>query len=432
MLYRMTEERKMIDENKLERVYTLFKKVIDKTEKAFNPNENPDDFFYEMDEMKDLVSFLENHAEKTPSLALMKDMSFERILSGLLGGLLFWNPSGSNSSEINQISEYAKKELARCISIEIPSIRYWCFLHMFEMNREIFALDRNIRIRKATILEKAYFISQGLDFGSFGSGEFILELIPRHHNAKTYSESEKIPRIHRNDSITEIEYLLTALRLSHLSSVGVNWIIRNRWYGSFTSSSGFNTRSDLYPAAFGRRWDKICNNDEINWDIVLSIRNRIQEVAKMNYEEAPRLFRILRRYNRAICSEFVEDEVIDLWIILETIARKIGNAAVSVISEISAYSIQNRKLIENELITIYKDIRNPIFHGGSFDSKNAHYVDDLFIITSNAIRAYLFLLDIDGGFSEYVKKVKSDENERMKLDQKLSNWIDTETFQSPC
>ncbi len=414
----MTEER---DKNK---IYELFEKIVRRTETSFDERTmSPDDFFHDMKEMKEMVSFMQELAEDSPQLMLFKDMSFDRVLSGLIGGLVFWNRSESESNAKDAISDHVRKELDRCVEIKIPPRRYWCFLYNFDMEQETYTISKTMRIRKATLFEKAYLHNQNLDRGWKGTRENILEVIPNPSYPKTRSESEKIERISENESINEIEYFLTSLRLLNPCSVGVNWVIRCNWYGFFASSSGLNIRSDLSPAKFSRRWKQRCIFDTIDWKLFSKIYHRIEEVAVLEHEEVPRVLRILRRYNRAICSEFVEDEIIDLWIILETISRKIGTEASSFISEITTVSTKDRQTVKNKLDYIYRNIRNPIFHGGSFDFGNQSYVDYLFSVTSNALRAYLVLLNIDGGFFAYVDKTKSDSNERKKLDTTLKEWL---------
>ncbi len=388
----------MTDESNKEKIYGMFKKVVERTDTTFDSRTmDPDDFFHDMEEMKDLVTFMQDIAEDSPHLMLTKDMSFDRVLSGLIGGLIFYYPSDNNSDDGIMISEHVRNELDRCIELDIPPIRYWCFLYNFDMEQEVHVISKTMRIRKATLFEKTYFVSLNLDQGWKGTHDNILEVIPNPSYPRIKSESEKIERMMRNESITEIEYLLTSLRLLNPSSVGVNWVIRCKWYESFTSSSGHNIRSDLYPATFSRRWKQRCNFDAVDWKRVSQILNRIKEITVSEHEEVSRLLRVLRRYNRAISSEFIEDEVIDLWIILETIAKKRGKEAASTISEIISISKKNRQDIKGKLEFIWKHIRSPIFHGGHFDNKHTSYVDDLLMMTSNAIRAYLSSFDIDGG-----------------------------------
>jgi len=292
------------------------------------------------------------------------------------------------------------------------------------MKQEAHVISETMRIRKATLFERTYFVSRDLDQGWKGTHDNILEVIPNPSYPRIKSESEKIERMIRDESITEIEYLLTSLRLLNPSSVGVNWIIRCNWYETFTSSSGYNIRSDLYPATFSRRWRQRCISDAVDWIRVSRILDRIKEIAVSEHEEVPRLLRVLRRYNRAICGEFVEDEVIDLWIILETIASKIGKEAASTISEIIGTSIENRQFIKGKLEFIWNNIRSPIFHGGHFDSNYISYVDDLLMMTSNAIRAYLGFFDTDGGLLDCIQKAKSDLDARKEFQKKLEDWID--------
>ncbi len=421
----------MTDESNKEKIYGMFKRIIERTDTSFDSRTmEPDDFFHDMEEMKNLVTFMQDIAEASPHLMLLKDMSFNRVLSGLIGGLIFWDPSDSNSEDGNMISEYARKELDRCVELKIPPRRYWCFLYNFDMEQEIHVISKTMRIRKATLFEKTYFVSRDLDQGWKGTHDNILEIIPNPSYPRIKSESEKIERMMRDEPITEIEYLLTSLRLLNPSSVGVNWIISCNRYESFTISGGYNIRSDLYPATFSRRWRQRCIFDAVDWKRVSQILDRIKEIAVSEHEEVPRLLRVLRRYNRAICSEFIEDEVIDLWIILETISKKTGRDAASFISEIIAITTKDQQAVKKKLDNIYLNIRNPIFHGGTFDSENLPYVDFLFSVTSNALRVYLVLMDVHGGFSEYIKSMKSDLDEREKLDDILKIWLDFNYIQS--
>jgi len=83
----------MAEENNKERIYDLFKKVVERTDTSFDSRTmEPDDFFHDMKEMKNLVNFMQELAENSPQLMLLKDMSFERVLSGLIGGLIFLVP----------------------------------------------------------------------------------------------------------------------------------------------------------------------------------------------------------------------------------------------------------------------------------------------------------------------------------------------------
>jgi hypothetical protein len=377
-----------------------------------------------MDEMKSLVEMLFDIAMNSPNLELLKNKDLKYSLTGEIVSLVIEYLSSDNQHKEKQKLDKALSKLDRFVDLKIPRLRYWCFLQQFVMDTDDVIIDNVMRLRKANILESAFFDNQGYTVAGRTSADFVVELIPFHQEAKIRSESERLDLIHSNEFISEFEYLVTAFRLLTPSSVGINWVFRSHRRESFSSRTSFSTRSDIFPAGFSRRWNKKYHLEEVNWDFILRLRSKLKEVASMNHKETPRLLRSLRRYNRAICNDFIEDEVIDLWIILETIVKTTGKEVASRISEIVATSNAIRDNVKKELDFIYKNVRNPLFHGGSFNHKHEPYVDNLFIITSNALRAYLVLVDVEGGVEELLHKVKSSQEERKKLDIRIGSWVD--------
>ncbi|MFW9801790.1 MAG: hypothetical protein ACFFFC_04020 [Candidatus Thorarchaeota archaeon] len=380
-------------------------------------------------EMKQTIELIREAAAETRQLEVMSGEGLDAALSKVISRLVTECFLPDGPPEVNRKNlECALEDLNSCSSVKIPLGRFWCYVQQLEMDDEIIDIDGPLRLRKATPIERAHFISQGLAVGGRTEAEVIAETMPTTKTSKSRNGAKGPRQVIRGDILPEFDLLVSALRLLSPSSVGVNQVTNDESprKGMVVISLHHNTRPDVHPAAFSRRWNAKCILNHIQRKLLIKLHRRLRKAVRMDHEEVPRLLRSLRRYNRAICNDFIEDEVIDLSIILETIVRAGGEEMASRIATITSTSDSQRAEVEMKLKRIHRSVRGPLVHGASFESKNTSLINELLWIASNALRAYLILFNIRGGLIDYIIKVDSSRQERNKLNVRLSNWLDSE------
>ncbi|MFQ5833948.1 MAG: hypothetical protein ACE5H4_14675 [Candidatus Thorarchaeota archaeon] len=380
-------------------------------------------------EMKQTIELIREAAAKTRQLEVMSSEGLDAALSKVISRLVSECFLPDGPPEVNPKNlEHALEDLNSCSLVKIPLGRFWCYVQQLEMDDEIVDIDGPLRLRKATPIERAYFISQGLAIGGRTGAEVIAETMPTTKTSRKSTGAKGPRQMIRGDILPEFDLLVSSLRLLSPSSVGVNQVTNDESprKGTVVISLHHNTRPDVHPAAFSRRWDSKFILNHAQRKLLIKLHRRLRKAVRMHHEEVPRLLRSLRRYNRAICNDFIEDEVVDLSIILETIVRTGGKDMASRIASITSTSESQRAEVEKKLKKIHRSVRGPLVHGASFESKNTSLVNELFWITSNALRAYLILFNIRGGLIDYTLKVDSNRQERNKLNARLSNWLDSD------
>jgi hypothetical protein len=377
------------------------------------------------EEMHKTIQRLREVAKETRQLEVMTDehldVALNRVLSQLVAECL---TEGHPPTIDEALRQKALRELDWCSTVKIPLGRFWAFVHQCELERNIIDLDGPLRLRKATLIEKAYFRSQNFAVAGRTAGDVIAETMPTTKTAVIQKNRRRISL--RNDLLVEFDYLVTILRLLSPSSSGVNLVIDDEspMKGSVVLSVTHNTRPDIFPAAFSRRLNSKCHIGEKQRKLLIRLLRKLRKVAKMDNPEVKRLLRSLRRYNRAIANDFIEDEVIDLSIILETIVRTGGTPMTSRIASITAIDEDKENSIMKMLRKVHRSIRGPLVHGASFNPKYTPIVDNLFEITCNALRTYIMLIDVREGLVEYLDRAKSNREVKKQLRKRLQNWID--------
>lgn len=422
-----------MNEELLNKLHALFRSLAERAVTTFVDYKQDrlyilqvEDVLSKTDEMNELIDCLEESASETRQLlVLTQDEKFKLELAKVLSRLVF--ECLTTSDPIVLIEKNVKQvyqELDWSVSVEIPLGRFWAYLQQCEIDKQVIDLDGPLRMRKPTIFERAYFRSQGFTVGGRTEADVIVETMPSARTSKVEKSLKGLRFNVSGELLIEFEYLVTVLRLVHPSSVGINLIMHDESPAkqSVIMSFTHNTRPDIFPAAFGRRLNTKCQVNYTRRKLLIKLLRRLRKVVKLDDPEVPRLIRSLRRYNRAISNDFIEDELVDLFIILETIARVGSKPMASRISWIASTNKDEREQVEKTLNKCHR-LRSNVVHGSSFDSKNTQYVDDLLIITCHALILYIVLIGSKEGVVDQIERVKGKRDLQKNFERKVANWI---------
>jgi len=309
--------------------------------------------------------------------------------------------------------------------------RVWAYLHQFSSSQDIIELEGPLRIRRATIVENFYFREQNMTHaGSVTS--FIIESKPTAPLLGAFWTMKTIGKRgpERRNIIPpeppygiEIRDLVTMIRLVCPSSVGYSTVILQlEFSGGITIFPVYSTIPSGFPAVFGRLRGRTCKLDEKRIDFLQKLWVKFRAVRKD--ETVTRLqciMRALRRFNNAIASVDVEDEIVDLLICLETLFQSPGFRMVFYASYL--LGLDNKRYVHART-TLDKayDVRSKVVHGGSLKAKDKKVIQDLLPLVGLVLIFWIVLAGVKGGVLDFVKKASLDESIAKRMHSSLEKW----------
>jgi len=305
--------------------------------------------------------------------------------------------------------------------------RAWAFLHQFDCLERTFSLDGPVRIRRTTIIEDAIFNQYSQSVGGRTVCRFIAET----------KQGVPVVNVGHDDSIRftgvskEYVILVSSLRLTSPSSVGMNLVTFEVPAGNLGEQSPavaipLYSPPEVFPAAFSRFVNTQCVLDKYELEMLHRFHTGLRMVINSGGDNAGRLQRSLRRFNAAICSDQIEDIVVDAIIGLEVLFHTTGFRMVFLASHLAAIGISERKTVVDLLDKSY-DLRSKIVHGGSLKEVDNRLAIKLLTIFCRVLRSYIYLATKTQNVDEYIRKVPYDPDELAKLESELGEWSRAET-----
>jgi len=354
----------------------------------------------------------------------MKDHSMPPLSDVLLDDLLIEQIKLGCDNGIE--SSYLKFE--RSIYYFPTHARVWFYLHQFDAVLDSIDLEGPFRIRRMSMFERMYFKEFKESFAGRSRADFIVETRPG--KFKPYRAQDGSYRMPRTCPLQGwIQLLLNSLRLVRISSVGTKTL----YYDIPTLTEGGRERfvelraeytppAEFLPGIFGHHEKSVCSLD---YEGVALLKRLVKHLSplpdKMKDADFQTLLRALRRYNAALSSAGVEDEIVDLIIALETLSKTSGFKMVYNISYFIGVDDSDVKDVMGTLDKAYS-IRSKIVHGGKIGKSDLAVISDIPRITRRA----LLLASVMGVSGKTIRKnvqdISFDAQEREKHRDQVKEW----------
>jgi hypothetical protein len=324
------------------------------------------------------------------------------------------------------IKEY--EELERCMIEPSDGPRVWCYVHQLDCPIDIIDLDGPLRIRKATIVERALLKQKWHSTGL--SPTFIAET--KRGTVETILDKEKAKRAGVDFHIELFTMppfgdafftLVSILRLTIPSPVGYDELVYQDEAGELSTRMVYQVSPWKHPCSLGVLGQKKCelNGEDVR---ILNVLWDGYNKASQNFgtERFSRLQRAIRRYERAICSNEVEDAIVDLIIALEILFEVGGREMAKLASHLIGSNEKSRgKLFR--LLDDARKMRNSIVHGGFFDSNNDLVDRYLLSIVRRIIVCSILLAKEKEWFAGLVRDAVNNASRLEELHDSISEWL---------
>ncbi|TFH06660.1 MAG: hypothetical protein E4H14_10320 [Candidatus Thorarchaeota archaeon] len=172
--------------------------------------------------------------------------------------------------------------------------------------------------------------------------------------------------------LEDFRTLVTALRLTSSSSIGLNTVSMNcqlfSGAAAFTINSPaliqFNPAPEIFPGAFSPFVNTQCILDKFELELFQRLYKRLREIQGTEGKLREQIQRALRRYNVALISDQAEDSIVDAIIALEILFKSSGFKMAFRASLLSSIIPEERKVIVKTLEKCHR-VRSEIVHGSA-------------------------------------------------------------------
>ena len=402
-------------------LYSSFVKLVTKLTSTFQTREDVLLQRNAIEKWTELVTLFNLFTEKLQ--ASKKSIPDEKFLMPLLVEL---SSECIGMEESSFIEKYLELEICMIEPPDDP--RVWCYLHPLDCSVKMVDLNGPLRIRKATILERAFYCQERPPMRF--TPTFIAETKSGFVQSILNKDKTKSAGIdfHLNMSDNppfgdDFFTLVSILRLLKPSPIGYDSLVLQEKSDSVEYSATYQVSPWKHPCTLGvigNLQSDLCNEDIDN--LKLLWKNYHLTINALGVKRTTRLQRAIRRYELAICSNEIEDAIVDSVIALETLFEIGGEEMAIRASKLVGANEKSRDLI-NQILNAARRMRNAIVHGDALD-KTDEKVDRYLLSILGRILVCAIVLSKEGKwFADLIKEATTDTDKMTKLQEPISKWL---------